>query len=213
MSPPRAVLTATNLSKRYRRRRLFEGLSFSVADGERVAVVGPNGSGKSTLVQILAGVVAQTKGTVGLTIGETSVPAEERAFHVGLVGPYLNVYEGLSARENLAFVARLRGISTDPQHLDAYIGRVGLAGREDDLVKTFSSGMKQRIKLATALLVEPAILLLDEPGATLDETGRTLVRDLLHTHAGPLILATNDPAEAALCPRTIDLGAPRGREL
>lgn len=192
---------------RFGRRRLFEGLTVAVEAGAPLAVVGANGSGKSTLLLVLAGVLAPTAGTVGLTAGGRAVPAEERPLRVGLVAPALQLYEPLTARENLAFLASARGLPDGQARVDAALDRVGLLGRADEPLGTFSTGMRQRMRLAAAVLHEPAVLLLDEPGATLDAAGRALVASLVATPGAVVVVATNDPAEAALCPRRLTLGA------
>ena len=205
---PDTHLHVDTLAMRYGRRVLFRALSFEVAGGTSLAVTGANGSGKSTLLKILAGLVSPVRGTVRLVLDGADVPTAQRPRRVGLAGPYLGLYDGYSAREPLAFLAEARGLHDAP--LLALLDRVGLGPRADDRVGTFSSGMQQRLRLATALLAAPRVLLLDEPGATLDAEGRTLIRNIVagQQAAGTLVVvATNDPAEAALCDRSIAIAA------
>ena len=187
---------------RYGARRLFENLSFRLADGERLAVLGENGSGKSTLLRVLAGVLTPTAGRVTLSVDGRDVPSHDLARAIGFAAPAVQLYDDLTATENLEFVARLRGL--DAGRVPAMLDRVGLGGRGGDRVAAYSTGMRQRLRLATALLPDPPLLLLDEPGATLDEQGRALVRDIVAA-APAAVLATNDPAEAALCGRSVRL--------
>ena len=204
---PNPHLIVTNLSKRYGRRRLFRRMSFTLDGGGTLAITGSNGSGKSTLLKILAGVTAATKGTVVLSNG-TPIAREERPFYAGLVAPYLNVYDGLSARENLAFIARVRRYPQAEERITTLLAQVELTQRGDDLVSTFSSGMKQRVKIAAAILADPVLLLLDEPTTNLDDAGRALVEQVVSQQrdAGRLlVLATNDPAEVKLCARTLHI--------
>ncbi len=190
---------------RYGRRRLFEALTLSVEPGEALAVVGANGSGKSTLLLVLAGIVAPTAGTVTLTVDGHAVADADRPQSVGLVAPALQLYDPLTARENLAFLVQARRL--DPAHIEAALDRVGLLARADDPLQTFSTGMRQRMRIAAAVLHRPAVLLLDEPGATLDAAGRSLVAGLVAERGDVVVVATNDPDEAALCPRRLTLGA------
>ncbi|GAB5521332.1 MAG: ABC transporter ATP-binding protein [Rhodothermales bacterium] len=195
-------LIADDLTKRFRRRVLFRELSFSVQPGAPLAITGANGSGKSTLVKILAGVLRPTKGRVHLTIGGNALSSTDHPLSVGLVAPYFQVYEGLSPWENLAFIAQARRLADAEARIERLLDQVQLAHRSNDLVKTFSSGMKQRVRFAVALIADPPLLLLDEPTSNLDDIGREMVHGFItqHRDAGRLlVIATNDPADTALC--------------
>ncbi|HMB89953.1 MAG TPA: ATP-binding cassette domain-containing protein [Rhodothermales bacterium] len=192
-------LVADGLGKRFGRRVLFRNLSFMLRGGQTLAVTGANGAGKSTLLRILAGVMRPTKGTVALTRRGRALPGEEHPLRTGLVAPYLNVYDGFSACENLQFLARARQLPEAPERIEAVLEMVALASRADDLVGTYSSGMKQRVKYAAALLAEPWLLLLDEPSANLDAAGLDMVERVMahQREAGRiLVIATNIAAEA-----------------
>ena len=199
-------LVAENLGKRFGRRVLFRKLSFELEGGRTLAVTGANGSGKSTLLKIVAGVLRATKGRVTLHQNGQGLSEEEHPLHTGLVAPYLNVYDGFSARENLMFLAQARRLAEAAPRIETVLGQVDLVGRADDLVGTYSSGMKQRVKYAAALLAGPPLLLLDEPTANLDAAGLAMVERViaLQQEAGQLlIIATNVAAEAAQCDEII----------
>jgi ABC-type glutathione transport system ATPase component len=132
-------LTAQDLGKRFGRRVLFRALSFELTGGQSLAITGANGSGKSTLVRILAGVMRASRGEVALQVNGAEVEAEDRPLHAGLVAPYLNVYDGFSARENLAFIARARHLPDARARIDDLLGLVALLDRADDLVATYGS--------------------------------------------------------------------------
>ncbi len=192
-------LQAKNLGKRFATRILFRDLEFSVEGGRSLAVTGANGTGKSTLLRILAGVLSASKGEVLLFEGERVVPRERHPLRVGLVAPYLNAYDGFSPRENLQFIGRVRRLANAAERIASTLEAVGLSERMNDPVSTFSSGMKQRVKFAAALLPEPAVLLLDEPRVNLDAAGLDMVVRLIERQraaGGVVIVATNDPEEA-----------------
>lgn len=198
------------LSKRFGYRRLFEGLSFSLTAGQSLAVIGPNGSGKSTLLRILAGVLRPTAGEVHLQVSGRLVAGADRPFYVGLAAPYLQLYDGFTAGENLTFLARARGLSEGGRRVEAWLDRIGLRDFADEPVAIFSSGMRQRLRLAAALLADPPLWLLDEPRSNLDEAGRQLVEALLEearANGRLVVVATNDAEEAAACMQQIDLRA------
>lgn len=201
-------LTAHDLGHRFGRNVLFRDLNMEVEEGETVAVTGSNGSGKSTLLHILAGLLTPAAGEVRLMLNRAPVDPDERPFACGFVAPYLNVYEGYSVRENLDFLARARHLADRRERISSVIEEVGLVDRADDLVATFSSGMKQRVRLAVATLARPPVLLLDEPGTTLDAPGKAVVERLRRRQiegGGLVIIATNDESEARSCDRRIDV--------
>lgn len=200
------ILEAENLGQRFGPLLLFRRMSFTLEGGTSLAVTGANGSGKSTLLRILAGVLSPKAGSATLSVDGEAIPPEEHPLHTGLVAPYLNVYDDLTARENLAFLAQTRGLPDSEMRIDAVLEQVGLAGRDDDLVNTYSSGMKQRVKYAAALLAEPSLLLLDEPSTNLDAVGVDMVEHVMNrqqARGGLLVVATNRPEEAATHDRQI----------
>lgn len=193
------TLTVDRLGHHFGRLLLFRRLSFALQGGETLAITGANGAGKSTLLRILAGLLTPRAGTVTLCVNGTALSAEQHPLRVGLVAPALGVYGGLTARENLAFLARARRIKDAEARIDDVLSRVGLADRADDRVSTFSSGMQQRVKYAAALLSNPPLLLLDEPSANLDAEGRDMVASLVadqQAQGGLVVVATNRPDEA-----------------
>ena len=205
-------IAADALAKRYGRRVLFRGLTFAVGAGETVAITGPNGSGKSTLLRILAGLLRPTVGTVRLSIDGRPLPRADHPLWTGFVAPYMNLYDGLTARENLAFVARLRGLTDANRRIARVLEEVEMAERADDPLSTYSSGMKQRLRIAAAILPEPALLLLDEPSATLDAAGIDLVHRVVQRFSRAdriVIAATNVSEEAARFGRQCNVAAHR----
>lgn len=201
-----ASLAADAVGHRYGSLLLFRRLSFEMGGGDSLAVTGANGAGKSTLLRILAGVLAPKAGRVRLTVDGEAVAPEAHPRRVGLVAPALGLYEPLSARENLAFLARARRLPGAENRIDTALTRVGLAGRADDPVGTFSSGMRQRVKYAAALLADPPLLLLDEPAANLDAAGREMVDAVVadqRARGGIVVVATNRADEAARHDRTL----------
>lgn len=177
--------------------------------GTTTAITGSNGSGKSTLVRILAGLMTATKGEVDLLIDQQRIDNDRRPMKCGMVAPYLNVYDGFSPRENLEFLAAVRGLGKRHPRIQQVLEHVQLDTRADDPVSTFSSGMIQRVRLACALLPDPPVLLLDEPTATLDLDGIEIVRTIIDEAVAKgrvVIVATNEPEEAEACQFRVDIG-------
>jgi ABC-type multidrug transport system ATPase subunit len=200
-------LAGEGISHRYGARVALESLAFDIASPGVVAVTGPNGSGKSTLLRILIGLLRPTQGTTHFERDGVVVAPRRRRLHAGLATPELSFYEEFSAAENLAFAAETHGVADVPAAVREALGAVGLAARADDRVGAFSSGMKQRLRLAFAVLNRPALLMLDEPGSHLDDAGRAVVARLVARHAehGLVLIATNDPQEMTLAERRIEL--------
>lgn len=189
------MLSARGLAKWYGGARVFEGVHFDLARGDILAITGPNGSGKSTLLRIIAGLETQTNGDVERSASDA----------LGYAGPELGLYAHLTGAEHVSFVSALRSVAPD----FGLLAYVGLSGAEHKRIGAYSTGMKSRLRLALALMGRPALLLLDEPGASLDAQGRRLVADIVREQAkqGAVLLATNDPEERLLADMELRLDA------
>lgn len=169
------MIRIDGLIKTYGLNTVLKGIHLHVQDGEFVGLVGANGAGKSTLMKIVATLLKPTSGTV--TIGGWPLPerADRVRPHLGYVSHDLLLYPDLTAAENLRFYARLYGLPNADERITTALKQVGLNSRRDDLLRTFSRGMGQRLALARATLHEPDILLLDEPYTGLDTQGSDLL--------------------------------------
>ncbi len=196
MSAPAFTLDITGLCKAFGRHVICHDALIRLSTGESLAIVGPNGSGKSTLVKLIAGLLRPDAGAVTYSRHGTPIPATERYRYLGLVSPDLALYEELTGLENLEFANRVGAWGKTPGDSQAMLDEIGLSDRGSDMVSTYSSGMKQRLKYAAAFLKDPALLLLDEPTANLDEEGSDRVWSSLARRNLALIIATNDPEEA-----------------
>jgi len=202
-------LTVNGLTKEFNRRSIFRDLSFTLAFNESLAITGRNGSGKSTLVKTLCGLLAPTRGKVEYRSGGTMLEIDDAKHKVGLVSPYLQLYDEFTGLENLLVLSNIRANGTsDHDRALHMLERFGLGSRQDDYVRTYSSGMKQRLKYCFALLHTPQALFLDEPTSNLDAEGIEIVKAVVREqrNAGFLVVATNDEQEAGWCQRRIDLG-------
>lgn len=198
-------LHADRLARSFNRRLIFQDVSFNLGSGQALLVAGRNGSGKSTLVKIICGVLSPTQGSVRIEGADTV----DRRNAIGVVSPYLQVYDEFSAMENLALSMNVRGLRADTAHQTALLERMALSSSRTDPVRTYSSGMKQRLKLALALAHRPGILMLDEPMANLDADGIRIVRTIMEEHrrGGILIVATNDQTDLQRFDTKVDLNA------
>lgn len=160
-----------NIDKRYGGIYALRRVSLEIAGGECVVLAGRNGSGKTTLLRIAARLVRPSSGSITITDSQKNVIAGTST--AGFVAHATMVYDELSAEENLVLFARLLGVANPAARAAGLLAEVGLADRRSSLVRTFSRGMRQRMAIARALLNEPAILLLDEPGTGLDPQGVT----------------------------------------
>jgi heme exporter protein A len=185
------------ISKSFGSQKVFKGLGLEVKTGQCCGVVGPNGSGKSTLLKIIAQLISPTQGRLKFSEGQKEIPAEAAKFRTFWLAPDLEFYGELTAYENLSFFVRLRGINAGRAEIDNCINSIGLPNKSNHQVGTFSTGMKQRLKFALAMLCQPQILLLDEPGSNLDQQGVELVDGFIGNQkpSAVMFLATNNPQE------------------
>lgn len=205
---PSTTLEALGLSKSFGGPPLFSGLSF-VAEKGLTAVTGPNGSGKTTLVKILAGLARPSAGSVRVRRGEGELSERERRLAVGWAGPDLAFYEDFTAAENLRFFCRAAGRGSSEGNIGERLERVGLAAASGQRAGELSTGMKQRLRIAFALLFDPPLLLLDEPLSGLDAEGRERVLQIVaeSRKAGAVVLASADARDFTGPEREIRLGA------
>lgn len=190
-------IRAEDLSKFFADRAVLKNINFTISRGQSMAIVGPNGSGKTTLMRIISLLIQPTRGTISYRVNGEAIDRERTLRYLGLVGPYLQLYDDLTARENLQFFARMKELSDMEARMKDLLERFRLAGREDDLVKTYSSGMKQRLKYVFALLHDPEVLMVDEPRSNLDTEGIRTVYEVLEKQKKEhiLIVATNEPED------------------
>lgn len=196
------ALTASNLCKAFNGRMVLNDVSLHVEGGRALGIQGPNGTGKSTLVRILAGILRADAGSVALTWNGLIVPRERIPMHIGFVAPYLQMYDEFTPIELLRFHQRLSGSPVDDVRNDECFDLVGLGHRRDAIVRELSSGQRQRVALALAIVLNPVALILDEPGVTLDADGRSVVERVVTMQCnsgGFVILASNDERELQLC--------------
>ncbi len=201
-------LDIAQLTARYGPRLVLNDVSLTLRQHEVLVVSGDNGSGKSTLLRLLCGLQSPDGGTIRYTWQGTGYTPREAAPLIGWVSPDLALYRELTAHENLRFFANMRGVRYNTAQREALLERVGLPGRGDDRVASYSSGMVQRLRYAYALLHEPPVLLLDEPTVTLDEAGSRVVADIIEQQRqhGLLVIATNDPRELRFADYVLTLG-------
>lgn len=200
-------ITAQNLRKDFGEKIIFKNLSFEAESGQCLAVLGPNGSGKTTLLRVMANLTRPTYGELHYLDNGEEIRPDLLYREIGFLGPYIELYQDLSAQENLDFFSRIRGMNNFTTRISELMETFGLSGREDDAVKTYSSGMKQRLKYVFALLHQPQILFVDEPRSNLDEKGIRAVYEVLNAYKKEhiLIMATNDKEDLKLADLTVEV--------
>ena len=196
-----------NIRKSFGRLLVFDLVNFELGVGSSLAIAGRNGSGKSTLVKIIAGLLSPSSGEVIYQIDGKKIDKIDWFKYVGFVAPYLQIYDEFTGYENLEILARIRGLKNYKEKIEDVLKRVNLYSRRYDLVRGYSSGMKQRLKYACALLHEPILLILDEPTSNLDIEGVEMVWAIAEEQKkkGILIVATNEPEELQMCDDVINL--------
>ena len=191
-------------------RPALRGLELSVASGEFLTIFGPNGAGKSTLIKILATLTRPSRGYVSVLGAELGTERGQAVrARIGLMGHLSYVYLGLTGMENLVFYARMYGVLQPHRRARQLLEELDLADRGDDLVRTYSRGMLQRLSAARALVQDPDLLLLDEPFTGLDPSAAELLSQLLrrmHSRGRTVLLTTHDLALGrTLCTRFLIL--------
>lgn len=170
-------LQVTNLSKSFYYSPVFQSFSLKIESGEKIGLSGPNGSGKTTLLKMISGIMSIDSGEI--RIGENDVNPDDPDPRKNLyyLGHSVGLYPSLTGHENLAFISGLYGKTS--RNISDILIKVKLGSVQDKLVKFYSQGMLQRLKLATAIILDPDILLLDEPLTGLDVDGIKLFESVI----------------------------------
>lgn len=195
----------TDAGKRFNREWIFRHVDQVFETGETYAITGPNGSGKSTFLQVIAGATALSEGK--LTVSDVSTLEDEDHFkQVSLAAPYLELIEEMTGLEFAGFHMQFKPFLNGFQPADI-LKTVQLEHAANKQIRYYSSGMKQRLKLAQCILSESPFILLDEPCTNLDETGITLYHSLISEFTGSrcVIVSSNDKVEYQFCNHRIDI--------
>jgi ABC-type multidrug transport system ATPase subunit len=195
-------ITLTDAGKRFNRDWIFRHLGYEFLPRQHYAITGPNGSGKSTLLQVIAGAIAISEGAVQYS----DCPPDKAYRYLSLSAPYLDLVEEMTAVEFLNFHSAFKPFLPSIA-ISAIPDAVGLVNAEQKQIRFFSSGMKQRLKLAQALFSDTAVILLDEPCTNLDAEGVALYRGLIREYGASrtVIVSSNDPQEYDFCEKRIDI--------
>lgn len=202
-------LAVNKLAKAYGFLWALKDLRLELAPGELVALLGPNGAGKTTLLHLLAGLIAPTAGSMeldGVTVTRGGPALRSK---IGLLAPADHLYDNLTVAENLRFFLALYSREVAASTIDAVLDEVGVAKRADDYVANLSSGLKCRLSIAKWQLLDPGLLLLDEPYGVLDGPGVDLLEKFLKAHCAKgniVIMASHHVSRVlSLCTRALIL--------
>ena len=201
------ILSLRNVTKIFGRRLIFENINFEFESRNIYGLAGPNGSGKSTLSKILTGLLSTTSGKIEHKFNDQVIDEDKLQNYIGFVSPYLVLYDEFSTIENLQHFCAVRGVAYNKERVDYLLNEFNIYDRRNDLLKVYSSGMKQRIKFIFAMLHSPKLLLFDEPTSNLDNTGKEKVYELTKKEAenNLVIIASNEDSDLALCNKIINI--------
>lgn len=197
----------SDAGKRFNRDWIFRHFTYNFEQGQSYAITGPNGSGKSTLLQVLSGSMHFNEGNLHYSFEGKLYPHEKIYQHVSICAPYLEVVEEMTLKEFLdfhhGFKPFLPAITTG-----SIITRLGLEKAADKQIRYYSSGMKQRVKLAQCIFSDTSIVLLDEPCTNLDTAGIELYHQLVNDYCPDrlVIVSSNDKTEYSFCGEIINIG-------
>ena len=194
--PQQYTLSVQKVAKRFNKTKLFNEIDFQLIGNDKLAITGQNGSGKSTLLKIIAGIIPPSKGKVNVLANDKEVSKEEYFKHFNICAPYTELIEEFSLREHLAFHQNFKEPIYDGEVAEI-VEEAGLLNNLDQKLNSFSSGMKQRVKLILAICYNSTVILLDEPTSHLDEVGKIWYKKLLsnYSHERICIIFSNETEE------------------
>lgn len=202
----RMRISLKNLGKRFNRDWIFRNLNFEFDPNKQYAITGPNGSGKSTLLQIIAGSSVHNEGTIQYTQSNSIITEENIFKNISFAAPSLELIEEMTLEEFLLFHQKMKGWlpGLNTQQIIKILGLNAAALKQ---IRYYSSGMKQRVKLAQAIFSEVPVVLLDEPLTNLDEEGINLYHSLItnYCQGRMVIVSSNDKKEYTFCNEIINI--------
>lgn len=193
-------ITLKNAGRRFNRDWIFKGIDHTFTQGNSYAILGPNGSGKSTLLQLLNGSLTPSTGSIAFSFNDAPLHVEDVFKHISLAAPYLELIEEFSLQEVIDFHFQFKPYIAGMDKA-GLINLLGMQISKNKLIKYFSSGMKQRLKLALAFCSDTAMLMLDEPTSNLDSQGVDWYLQLVQQFAGNrlIIVGSNQEQEYSFC--------------
>lgn len=206
------TISLINTGKRFNRDWIFRHLNFQFSTGTAYAITGPNGSGKSTLLQVIAGALSASEGKIEYYTKSnqqhsgTPVDADNFYRHISFAAPYLELIEEMTLLEFLHFHQQFKPLLASPAIPDI-IRLIGLEKATHKQIRYFSSGMKQRVKLAQSVFSDTPVLLLDEPCTNLDAEGVALYQQLITAYCKNrlIIVSSNDEMEYLFCSEQLNI--------
>jgi ABC-type multidrug transport system ATPase subunit len=198
-------ITLNNVGKRFNREWIFRHFSYSFLEQKKYAITGSNGSGKSTLLQVIAGSLSHNEGNVDFTFQQKLIEKEKHFQHISIAAPYLELIEEMTSGEFLSFHKQFKKLTLSDKEI---LEIVGLQKAVNKQIRYYSSGMKQRLKLAQAFFCDAPVLLLDEPTTNLDAEGIALYQHLIknYTTNKLVIISSNDLQEYEFCNAVVAIG-------
>ncbi|TAF43376.1 MAG: ATP-binding cassette domain-containing protein [Sphingobacteriales bacterium] len=189
-----------NIGRRFNREWIFRTINYTFRQDKKYAILGKNGSGKSTLLKVISGCLSPSEGEIIYTLDNQIIAAENYYLHLTLAAPYLELMEEFSLNEVLDFHFKFKKRAQNIDNQDV-VSLLGMQKNQHKAIKYFSSGMKQRVKLALAFCTETPILLLDEPTSNLDTEGLQWYLNMVQkfSHNRLTIVCSNQPAEYQFC--------------
>lgn len=195
-----------NAGKRYNREWIYRGVTLEFSSGNAYAVTGPNGSGKSTLLQAIGGMLQLSEGSIQYAMDSRQLANEDVYQQISFCAPYLDVIEEMTLSEFLHFHNQFKPFLSSFTS-KKIIAEIGLEAAASKQIRYYSSGMKQRVKLAQAIFSDTAIVLLDEPCSNLDSKGIQLYHSLIQAYCKErlVVVCSNDEVEYSFCNEVISI--------
>jgi ABC-type multidrug transport system ATPase subunit len=198
-------ISLKNIGKRFNREWIFRHIDYEFIAGKKYAITGSNGSGKSTLLQVIAGSLMHNEGIIEMHNKQLTLGNEQHYQHISIATPYLELVEEMTALEMLSFHSTFKQLILPANEI---LQTVNLQAATNKQIRYYSSGMKQRLKLALAFFSNTPILLLDEPTTNLDEDGIVLYHQLIQNYTANklVIVCSNDKQEYSFCDEVLEVG-------